>query len=32
MKAKFPEIEVKDNISEDSDYDLLIIVGTSSEL
>ena len=32
IKAKFPEIEVKDNIPEDSDYDLLIIVGTSSEL
>lgn len=32
IKTKFPEIEVKDNISEDSDYDLLITVGTSSEL
>jgi len=32
IKNKFPEIEVKDNISEDSDYDLLITVGTSSEL
>jgi len=32
IKVKFPEIEVKDNIPEDSDYDLLIIVGTSSEL
>jgi len=32
IKNKFPEIEVKDNISEDSDYDLLITVGTSSDL
>ncbi len=32
IKAEFPEIEVKDNIPEDSDYDLLITVGTSSEL
>ncbi len=32
MKEEFPEIEVKDNIPEDSDYDLLITVGTSSEL
>lgn len=32
IKAEFPEIEVKDNIPEDSDYDLLMTVGTSSEL
>ena len=32
IKEKFPKIEVKEDLSEDSDYDLLIIVGTSSEL
>ncbi len=32
LKEKFPEIEVKENIPEDKDYDLLITVGTSSEL
>jgi len=32
MVTKFPNIEVKEDLQEDSDYDLLIIVGTSSEL
>lgn len=32
LEEKFPEIEVKDDLGEDKDYDLLIIVGTSSEL
>ena len=32
MKDKFPNIEVKEDLSENEDYDLLIIVGTSSEL
>jgi len=32
MKEKFPKIEVREDLPEDSDYDLLIIVGTSSEL
>ena len=32
LKEKFPKIEVKENIPEDKDYDLLITVGTSSEL
>ncbi len=32
LKSKFPKIEVKEGLSDDSDYDLLIIVGTSSEL
>lgn len=32
MKSKFPEIEAKKDLNTDSDYDLVIIVGTSSEL
>ncbi|MBW6441993.1 LytR C-terminal domain-containing protein [Patescibacteria group bacterium] len=32
MKSNFPEIEIKQDLPDDSDYDLLIIVGTSSEL
>lgn len=32
LKAKFPEIEVKEDLPEDSDYDLLMTVGTSYEL
>jgi len=31
IKEKFPNIEVKDDLPEDSDYDLLMILGTSSE-
>jgi len=30
IKEKFPNIEVKDDLPEDSDYDLLMILGTSS--
>ena len=32
MVSKFPNIEVKEDLQEDSDYDLLITVGTSSKL
>jgi hypothetical protein len=32
MKSAFPEIEVRQDLPEDSDYDLLIIAGTTSEL
>jgi len=32
MKSKFPDIEVKDDLPDDSDYDLLIILGASSQL
>jgi len=32
LKDKFPKIEIKEDLSEDKDYDLLITVGTSSEL
>ena len=32
MVDKFPNIEVKEDLQEDSDYDLLITVGTSSKL
>ncbi len=32
MKEKFPQIEVRKDIPDDSDYDLIITVGTSSEL
>ena len=31
IKSNFPDIEVRQDLSEDSDYDLLIIAGTSSD-
>jgi hypothetical protein len=32
MKSSFPDIEIRQDLPEDSDYDLLIIAGTTSEL